>query len=184
MVGCHPISHFSRTYLQSPNLACLAIGRLETTERQFLEQLGASQSGGVWWPMAWFYKMPWETWFLLWSTMSQIQGFTVNIWHDEFVVLYRNWWCFERGWSSKHAWFLGPILLDANPQELHDLPEPSQTLRFLPYDPQQMVFYELYGMGVGKLNWWRDGVGKLNWWKPGNPFAYLHCCAFLLVKPT
>ncbi len=25
------------------------------------------------------------------------------------------------------------------------------TLRFLPYDPQQMVFYELYGMGAGKL---------------------------------
>ena len=48
--------------------------------------------------------------------------------------------------------FLGPMLLDANPQELHDFAwTVSQTLRFLPYDPQQMVFYELYGMGVGKL---------------------------------
>ena len=88
-----------------------AIGGLETTERQFLEQLGASQSGGVWWPMAsWFDDMLWKIWWNCGTPCPKSKALiTVNILHGKFVVLYQKDGVFERGWTSKHVWFLGPM---------------------------------------------------------------------------
>ena len=79
----------------------------------------------------------------------------MNILHGKFVVLYQKDGVFERGWTSKHAWFLGPM---------------SGTLPrwgFCPTIHSRWFSTSSTGWGLGNSS-------------DGNPYACLHSCAFCM----